>query len=57
MDEKKKKEPTVAVVTEAGVKQYPAEPSLYDRLKEGFEPVTTRANLDAVRARRQKYGS
>ncbi len=56
-NKKDEKDPNVRVYSEAGVKAFPKEPNMWDRVKESFEPTNTRANLDAVRARRQKYGS
>lgn len=52
-DKKKKKEPTVMV----NGQEFPEKPGLMDRLKEGFEDHSTRADLDAVRKRRARYGS
>lgn len=41
----------------AGGKLFPAEPTIFDQLKEGFEDSNTRAQLDAVRKRRMRMGS
>lgn len=50
-DAQKKKKPVVV-----GSKVYPAEPSLLESLAEGFETNDTRAQLQAIRKRRQKSG-
>lgn len=51
MDDDKKKKPILV-----GGKTYEPNPSVMDRLKEGFESTDTRAQLEAVRRRRQKMG-
>lgn len=54
---KKKKDPTVLVRTEKGYSEFPEKPGVFDYVKEAFEPTNTRAQLDAIRARKAKYGS
>ena len=34
------------------MKKYPLKPTMWDEVKEGFEPTATRAMLDQVRKRR-----
>lgn len=48
MDDDKKKKTSIYV----GGKEYSPEPSMLDRLKEGFETTDTRAQLEAIRRRR-----
>lgn len=52
-EKKKKKPPTVYVDGQ----EYPETPGVMDYVKEGFAPQNTRAQLDVIRRRRQKYGS
>ncbi len=52
MEEKKKRPPQVLVQGQL----YPEKPGMLDYVKEAFEPNTTRAQLDAVRKRREKSG-
>ena len=52
-----KKRKTVSVRTEDGIKEYPETPSTWESVKEVFEPTNTRAQLDAIRTKRAKYGS
>lgn len=51
MDEQKKEKPKTVYV---GGKNYPEKPSLMDSLAEGFATTDTRAQLEAIRKRRQK---
>lgn len=51
MDDDKKKKIYVSG------KPYEPEPSLMDRVKEGFAETKDRAQLEAIRKRREKYGS
>lgn len=37
---------------ESKLKRYPTKPSMWDQVKEGFEPTATRAMLESVRKRR-----
>lgn len=56
-DPKKKKPPTITVRTQEGeVEEYPEKPGVMDYVKEAFKPTSTRASIDAVRRRREKYG-
>ena len=52
MDDKEKKKPIIV-----GGKIFNPEPSVWDRVKEGFESTQDRAQLEAIRKRRQKMGS
>ena len=38
---------------ESKLKRYPSKPSMWDQVKESFEPVGTRAMLESIRKRRQ----
>ena len=38
-------------------KEYEPNPSMWDRVKESMDPVQDRAQLEAIRQRRQKMGS
>jgi hypothetical protein len=51
MDDQKKKKIYV------NGQEYEPEPSTFDRLKEGFDTTDNRAQVEAIRKRRMKYGS
>lgn len=49
-DEKKKK---YVVYGDSGKKEFPEQPGIMDQIKEGFEDSNTRAQLEAIRRRKQ----
>lgn len=49
-DEKRKK---YVVENHGVVKEYPEKPGFMDYLKEGFEPAGNKAELEAIRRKRQ----
>ena len=56
-DQKKKEDPIITGNSKEGFKKFPAQPSMWESLKEGFQTDDTRAELNAIRQRRAKYGS
>lgn len=54
MDDQKKKKKTIYV----NGQEYPSQPGILDRFKEGFATIDDRAQLEAIRKRRAlAYGS
>lgn len=39
-----------------GGNEYDADPSVWERIKEGFDTTDNRAQVEAIRRRRAKYG-
>lgn len=58
-DDEKKKEKMINFIDDSTkqVKQIPANPGFLDYVKEGFETNDTRAQINAIRRRREKYGA